>query len=147
MKLSRNPIEIEYPEREREREQLRLPRCSFHFSLPVPAPSSTSHFIIASTTWQTSQWMVGYSLFVVNPASSSKSNRKTFSSFLFKHYLKRCRAARSIVASFDSRRIPRQIETFLSEEEVIFPPNPFVLGKFRSTNCKETNFHDCYMRL
>lgn len=135
--------------RERERE-----RATSSSSLFLSLLASGSRTLIDVSLYYCLDYMADepvdgwlFSPFVVNPASSSKSNRKTFSSFLFKHYLKRCRAARSIVASFDSRRIPRQIETFLSEEELIFPPNPFVLGKFRSTNCKETNFHDCYMRL
>lgn len=82
-------------EKERKRGKERQGVATHPFA-PL-APSSTSHFIIASTTRQTrSEDEVGYSLprplapFVVNPASSGKSNRKTFPAFLFKHYLKRC---------------------------------------------------------
>ena len=113
------------------------------------APSSTSHFIIASTTRQTGQRTRLVILhppprpLVVNPASSGKSNRKTFPAFLFKHYLKRCCTAASTVPFFfhslEEFGRDRLKHFFPVEVIVLLPPPRHPLrahfrGNFRSAN-------------
>lgn len=144
MKLSRNPIEIEYPERKRERE-----RATSSSSLFLSLLASGSRTLIDVSLYYCLDYMADepvdgwlFSPFVVNPVSSSKSNRKTFSSFLFKHYLKRCRAA--------ILRLSKNTETNWNvsfRRRSYLSAKPLRIRKVSVFNCKETNFHDCYMRL
>lgn len=125
MKHSRNPIEIEYPGCRN------FFGCSSHFLLP--ALSSTFHFIIASTVLVDKKggwWLV---ILVVNLVSSSGSNRKTFSVFLFKRYLN---IGRNIVFSILGTEQNRFFLWIYSSIKFIC-----CWGEFRSLDKSRINFH------